>query len=218
MDRKEIIEKITPHRTMPLFGTIDGDLYCYARDHLTKMVCQSQSEPLTILIDSTGGDSFYGYQIGDIIGMLPVEVIGVAMEAKSAAFVILQRCAQRLIVPSGRLLIHSTQPTLGPVGTIMRLDERWQDKIEQIIKLTEKYRQQQIDLICSRSNLPPEKVIEITKQGDDPYFPYHIYAEEALKLNLVDGIVPADYKLFVPPALKKPDKPSEEKVPDIIKA
>jgi ATP-dependent protease ClpP protease subunit len=209
MERKEVIERITPKRVMPFFGNVNLELYCYARDHLLKMASESTA-PVTLLIDSTGGDVFSALQVVDLLHMMPVEIIGVVLEAKSSAVFVLQGCSKRLVVPSGRIMIHSIQPVENPIWKMINYDEGWEDRIARIRQMTLDFRQQAEKLICSRSHLTPKLLADYTRRGDDVSLPYQIDANEALQLGLVDEILPASYKLWLPPAQTTP-APSQDK-------
>ncbi len=203
MDRKELIERLAPKRVMPFFGNVNLDLYCHTRDHLLKMVSES-SLPITLLIDSTGGDVFIALQIVDLLRLLPVETIGVVIEAKSSAVFVLQGCTKRLIVPSGRIMIHSIQPVENPVWKMLTYDGDWEERINRLTKELKQYRRKAEELICSRTRLTAEQLADYTRRGDDPSFPYQIQPEEGLRLGLVDEILPASYKICVPPQSGKP--------------
>jgi ATP-dependent protease ClpP protease subunit len=64
-------------------------------------------------------------------------------------------------------------------------------------------------LFSERTGASQERILELMKRGDNLSWP--IFAEEALELKFVDSILPADYKLFFPPAFPKPATPAEEK-------
>ncbi len=110
MDRKDLAIKMSAKRTIPFFGALDKDLDWLIESALLNLAATS-SKPITLLFDSNGGGTFLSFQLGDIIRLLPCEVIGVVLQANSAACTVLQYCSKRLIVPSGIIFIHSSQPT-----------------------------------------------------------------------------------------------------------
>lgn len=207
MERKDLINCILPKRMIPFMGKLDGDLYVAVRDALLKMSAESE-EPITIFFDSKGGSTYMSLQLGDLIQMTKAPVIGLAMEANSAALTVLQYCHRRLIVPSGSVLMHSSQPTSDGI-TNYKHDEHWWERMKLLDEVTNKQNKQLKEMFVKKTGITPEKVALLLERGDNLDYP--ILAEEALTLNLIDAILPADYKLFVPPAFPKPATPTEEK-------
>lgn len=204
MERKELFNKILPKRTIPIFGDINAELYFNARDELLRMGAES-GEPITLLFDSGGGNLLFAMNLGDLIQTLQAEVIGVVLEAKSSAAILVQYCTKRLIIPSGRLLVHSSR---------FHMENCSYKFIEELVRNAAKdsldYQRRMVAVLCSRSGLSEERVTELMKKGDDLI--YLIYAAEAVELNLVDGILPADFKLFTQPAPKNESPGTEEKI------
>ncbi len=202
MDRKELWAGVSPKRTIPVVGKIDNELYVVIRDLLWKMAAESPA-PITLIFDSGGGEGFSAFQLGDVIKMIPNETIAIILDARSAAGILTQFCTKRLITASGRIFIHSGQPTPEAV-TWCKMDQYWEESLAYLAQTVRRTREQALELFCSRTGLSLEKIQEITKRGDDhPYS--HIYAAEALELKLVDGILPSDYKIFIPvPSTQKP--------------
>ncbi len=196
MEKKELVElsqKISDKRTIPFFGSLDSPLYTLVRDKLLSMAADS-IEPITILFDSNGGDTFFSFQLGDLIRLLSsCEVIGVVLEANSAACTVLQYCTTRLIVPSGRLFVHSNQPTEKGVAGI-RYNEHWQERIKCMGEMIEEGNARLRQLFSERSGLPGGRIRKLMERGDNLL--HQINAIEALELNLVDAIVPPDYRLY----------------------
>ncbi|HZZ99774.1 MAG TPA: ATP-dependent Clp protease proteolytic subunit [Candidatus Paceibacterota bacterium] len=200
-----MLDKIALKRTILVFGEIVPQTYCDIRDQLMKLASES-SDPITILLDSNGGNYLCAIQLGDIIRHLPLVTIGIAIDAVSSALVILQYCTKRLIMPSGRVLIHSVRIEAKNLSD----DEHFEKRVEGFKKLHHSHTRRMIDLFHDRTGLSEERIRELIKRGDDLL--YHIPSAEALELNMVDGIVPEDYKLLIPPPPeKKEESPSNGK-------
>jgi len=195
MTRDELVEKIKPKRTFSFFGSLDLDLYTRARDTWLSMGAQSD-EPLTVLFDSMGGDTFYSMKLGEVIKLLPCETIGIVLEASSAACTLLNYLTTRLITPAGRIFVHGAQPTERYMAGIKN-DEHWWKRMRLLKKQLDEDDAQIRRLLSERSGLTEERVKQLVKRGNN--LNYSIGAEEARELKLVDAIIPPDYKLFVPP-------------------
>lgn len=209
MERKALWESIAAKRTIPVVGKIDDELYVSIRDLLAKMSAESPA-PIVLMFDSAGGGAFNAFQLGDLINILPNETIGIVFDARSSAGVLSQFCTKRLIVPSGRFLIHSPRSYIDNCID----DEFAEERMRDALLMNTRYRKRTIDLFCSRTKMSEERVRELMKKGDN--LPYYIYAEEALELKLVDAMVPADFKLFVPSVVSKPEAPTEDRGSETI--
>jgi ATP-dependent protease ClpP protease subunit len=209
MDRKELAAKISAKRTIPFFGTLDKDLYLLVRNALLNLAAAS-NKPITILFDSAGGGTFYSFQLGDLIRLIPCDVIGVVLEANSAACTLLQYCTKRLIVPSGRILIHNGQPTdAGFNGCKYTSDENWELQMRNWANELKAGNANIRKLFCERSGLPESRWEELMKRGDE--LRYSLTANEALELKLVDEIIPPDFKLYIPQVKNKETEEAENK-------
>jgi ATP-dependent protease ClpP protease subunit len=209
MDRKELAAKISAKRTIPFFGTLDKDLYLLVRNALLNLAAAS-NKPITILFDSAGGGTFYSFQLGDLIRLIPCDVIGVVLEANSAACTLLQYCTKRLIVPSGRILIHNGQPTdAGFNGCKYTSDENWELQMRNWANELKSQNTHIRNLFCERSGLPQSRWEELMKRGDE--LRYSLTANEALELKLVDAIIPPDFKLYIPQVKNKETEEAENK-------
>ena len=201
MDRKILHEQLTKtSRTVPLVGRLDGELYATGRDAFLNLASQSE-EPIKILFDSVGGDSFLSLQLGDLMRILPCKFIGVVLEASSAACTILQFCNQRLAVQSGRFLIHKN--TCTPDDKILRFrdDELFGQKMEKVLQNLRSLDSRLVELFIYRTGFSEDEVKKWFSASDD--FLSSFGVQEALRRKLIDDIVADDFRLF--PTGKPPE-------------
>ena len=157
------------------------------------------SEPITLMIESGGGDVVSTHQLEDMIATLnsPVDAL-VIRDCASMAVDLVQMCRKRFILPSARILVH-----------YIRDSQRWicddPDRLEEDIEyFRDRMRgtaERRLKLYMKRTGLPENKIIELFRQGEvhDIYFS----AKQAVELHLADEIK-TDFKFF-------PRKPHEEK-------
>ena len=207
MDRKETFGAIVAKRTIPFFGKLDGELYVAVRDALMKMEAES-TRPITIIFDSTGGNTSFSLWLGDLVSILNSEVTGIVFDASSAALILLQYCKHRMIVDSGSVFLHSSRLLPEAVATCRR-DVSWKDRMEVWGKTEDRQNAQLRTLFCRKTGLAEEEVRRLMDRGD--VLDYQICADEAIDLKLVDALLPDNYRLFMPPAFAKSDNPNEQK-------
>jgi ATP-dependent protease ClpP protease subunit len=192
VDRKELAKKIASTRTIPFFGRLNEELYELVRDSLLSLSSDS-AKPITILFDSPGGFGQYMFLLGDVVSNLRCEVTGIAIQARSAACFLQQYCHKRLIMPGGYLLVHSSQPSSQSFATA-KYNENWGQWIKMFEGVIESHNIELRKLLVRRTGLPEGQINEIFLRGDNLDYP--IFAPEAKKLNLVDDIVPPEYRLY----------------------
>lgn len=138
---------------------------------------QDEEKPISLYIDSPGGNADAGLDICDMIRHSRAPVIGVVYrQAYSMAAVILQACSTRKCMRNAAILIHSIRLCEAP------LDEL-EDDLEKTLAKTRKCQAAVNEIIQSRTGFSDEKMREINKK--DEFFS----AEQALKLGLIDEIL-----------------------------
>jgi len=115
-------ERFLKTRTILINGEIEKDL----AERVIKQVLIMDNlsrDPITILIDSPGGDVYSGFSIYDIIRFVsaPVRVIGMGLVASAAALIFLAVPKERRFgFPNSSYLIH--QPLSGIQGVATEIE------------------------------------------------------------------------------------------------
>ncbi|HWR12850.1 MAG TPA: ATP-dependent Clp protease proteolytic subunit [Rectinemataceae bacterium] len=132
-------ERFLKTRTILLTGEVDKDLSEKVIRHLLLLESIS-SEPITILIDSPGGDVYAGFSIFDMIRFIkaPVRIVGMGLIASAAALILLAVPKERRYgLPNSSYLIH--QPLSGIQGVATEIEiharelEKTKERLNEII-------------------------------------------------------------------------------------
>lgn len=132
-------ERFLKTRTILLTGEVDKDLSEKVIRHLLLLESVS-SEPITILIDSPGGDVYAGFSIFDMIRFIkaPVRIVGMGLIASAAALILLAVPKERRYgLPNSSYLIH--QPLSGIQGVATEIEiharelEKTKERLNRII-------------------------------------------------------------------------------------
>ena len=166
-----LAERFLKTRTILLSGEIDKE--SAERVIRQLLLLESLSEdPITLLIDSPGGDADAGFAIYDMIRFVKpqVRIVGMGLVASAAALVLLAvPNERRLGLPNSHYLIH--QPMSGTRGVAT--------EIEIHARELEKLRQKINRLIADETGQPLEKVAHDTDRD------YWMTAEEAVAYGLL---------------------------------
>jgi ATP-dependent Clp protease protease subunit len=134
-----LAERFLKTRTILLSGEIDKE----SAERLVRQLLLLESlsdDPITLLIDSPGGDADAGFAIYDMIRFVrpPVRIVGMGLVASAAALVLLAVPAdRRLGLPNSHYLIH--QPLSGIRGVATEIEiharelEKTKDRINKVI-------------------------------------------------------------------------------------
>lgn len=132
-------ERFLKTRTILLTGEVDKDLSEKVIRHLLLLESIS-SDPITILIDSPGGDVYAGFSIFDMIRFIkaPVRIVGMGLIASAAALILLAVPKERRYgLPNSSYLIH--QPLSGIQGVATEIEiharelEKTKERLNEII-------------------------------------------------------------------------------------
>jgi len=168
-------ERFLRTRTILLTGEVDKDLSERVIRHLLLLESQSE-EPITLLIDSPGGDVYAGFSIFDMIRFVkaPVRVVGMGLVASAAALILLAVPKERRFgLPNSSYLIH--QPLSGIQGVAT--------EIEIHAKELEKTKQRLNEIIAEATGQGIDRVSRDTDRD------YWMNASEAVSYGLLTGIV-----------------------------
>lgn len=148
---------------------------------LNQGIKPKDADPITLKISTYGGSVYATLSIISTIERLKeigYKIIGIAYgKVMSGGFKILISCSERLCQRHTRLLYHQVQSyELGHTSV-----EQSRRKLKD---LDEMWRRCQ-DIIMKYTNITQDTLDEITKLDMDVY----LWAEEALKLNVIDHII-----------------------------
>lgn len=168
-------ERFLKTRTILLTGEVDKDLSEKVIRHLLLLESQS-SEPITILIDSPGGDVYAGFSIFDMIRFVkaPVRIVGMGLIASAAALILLAvPKARRFGLPNSSYLIH--QPLSGIQGVASDIEIHARELEKTKLRLNE--------IIAEATGQSLER---ISKDTDRDYW---MNAQEALAYGLISKTI-----------------------------
>ena len=144
---------------------------------------KDKEKPVWVVILSNGGDIYSGLATYDLLKSLgekgvPVYTVGVGLVA-SVAVPILQAGTKRFCFPNTQIVIHQASLHGLDGGEVNMLD----DEVKNSLKLNSRV----LDIICARSGVAKEQLINDTKKTD-----FLLNAEEAMKYGphgLVDEVI-----------------------------
>jgi ATP-dependent protease ClpP protease subunit len=183
------LKEASKNRTVYVTDEIDSDTALEVRYFLNKIVMadelegvkQEDLEPITILINSPGGDVYASFSIISTIKTLQrkgyqinTSALGMAM---SGAFKIFIVGSHRVCQENTHFLCH--QPHSFEYGTATYIDK------EREAAVTKLMWQRLQDIIIAHTNITQEELTDITEKNKDWYF----WANEALERNIADEII-----------------------------
>lgn len=168
-------ERFLKTRTILLTGEVDKDLSEKVIKNLLLLESISD-EPITVLIDSPGGDVYAGFSIFDMIRFIkaPVRIVGMGLVASAAALILLAVPKERRFgLPNSSYLIH--QPLSGIQGVAT--------EIEIHARELEKTRERLNRIIAEATGQTVERVSKDTDRD------YWMNAAEAAEYGLIEKII-----------------------------
>jgi ATP-dependent protease ClpP protease subunit len=186
----EIKGALSAHRCIPIEGEITTASISEVIDVLIRFDFISNA-PITLLINSMGGDCGPAFNLIDVINILHSPVDGLVLtNVGSAAVDILQGCHQRLALPHSRIWCHY-------VRYKMTLRSDLGELVSEAIKIAE------TDLSETEANV--ERLYSPRVNMEEYYkicrlteaYNIDISATSAKKIGLIDEVV-TDFKLFAP--------------------
>lgn len=163
------------NRQIHLFDTISQDSTSKVIRGIQLMLVKNAELPISLYINSYGGDVYSGLGLFDFIHSLTVEVhIYVVGTAMSAASIVLMAGDVRYMYENSKLMLHTCSG-----GVEGKAFEIINDAAEH-----KRIHQQMAELYASRSNVKVEKWAKDLKHEN-----MYLRAEEALSLGLIDIIV-----------------------------
>ena len=168
-------ERFLKTRTVLLVGEIDKDLSEKVMRQLLLLESISE-EPITLLIDSPGGDVYAGFSIFDVIRFIkaPVRIVGIGLVASAAALILIAVPKDRRFgLPNSSYLIH--QPLSGMNGVAT--------DIEIHAKELERTRLHINELLAEATGQALEKIIKDTDRD------FWMNAQEAMQYGLIGKVI-----------------------------
>jgi len=163
-------------RTVLLSGPIDKTLADKVFRQLLMMEMDSADEPITIIVDSPGGDADAGLAIFDMIRFIkpPVKTLAAGLAASAAAIIMLAPPKnRRFSLPHARFLIH--QPLSGVRGSATDVAIQ----AEAVRKLKDMLN----ELVSAETGQPLDRVRKDTDRD------YWMDAEEAKAYGIISKVV-----------------------------
>jgi ATP-dependent Clp protease protease subunit len=166
------------NRTILVNGPVDSQLAETINRQLLALDLSAPDKPITMMINSPGGEVHSGFSIFDTAKFIRPKLITIVSGLAASMGSVLALCASkenRYAFPNARLLIH--QPLIGGVirGQASDIDIHAKDII--------KTRQQINELYAKETGKSVEEIAKLTDRD------YWLTAEDALKLGLISKII-----------------------------
>ncbi len=168
-------ERFLKTRTVLLVGEVEKELSEKVVRQLLLLDSISE-EPITLLIDSPGGDVYAGFSIFDVIRFInaPVKIVGIGLVASAAALILLAVPKERRFgLPNSSYLIHQPLSGMNGVATEIEIHARELEKTRARIN----------EIIAEATGQSLEK---ITKDTDRDFW---MNASEATEYGLIGKVV-----------------------------
>ncbi|MFH1637975.1 MAG: ATP-dependent Clp protease proteolytic subunit [Candidatus Woesearchaeota archaeon] len=139
-------------------------------------------KPITIFINSPGGDAREGFALYDLMQEIetPISTRCYGMAASMGALILAAGTpGMRYISPSADVLIHKGQAVLDPLAMMAM----GQDDLKKIEEEMEKVNQKVVELLCYHTGKGLEKIL------NDIETDYLMNSGEALKYGIVDHVI-----------------------------
>lgn len=173
-------------RILYLDGYVDEDVL----HTLILQICKINGEdygipveermPITLIINSGGGNSIIGMSLVNVIQNSNTPVIGVCFGlCASMTFGIFAVCHTRLAVPDAVFMVHDGDVCIGNTATKVK------DYMKLVPKLDERYNR----AIAARTKFTVKELDEMSPH--DNWF----FADELIEMNMVDGIIGKDVSI-----------------------
>jgi len=158
-----------------LVGEVDKDLSEKVVRQLL-LLDSISDEPITLLIDSPGGDVYAGFSIFDVIRFIkaPVRIVGIGLVASAAALILIAVPKERRFgLPNSSYLIHQPLSGMNGVATEIEIHARELEKTRMRIN----------EILAEATGQPLEK---ITKDTDRDFW---MNASEASQYGLIGKVI-----------------------------
>jgi ATP-dependent Clp protease, protease subunit len=171
--RESTFARLYERRIVFLRGPIQGDKPDEVAAQLLGLDAASD-DPVTLYIDSPGGDTFGMFAIHDTMQLMgaPVHTRCIGMAASAGAFLLATGTGTRSATPNARVMIH--QPLGGGQGTASDI----QILAREFVQLRDRMER----ILAERTGQSVERIHADTRRD------FWLSAEEALEYGLIDEI------------------------------
>lgn len=181
---------LAKRRLVPIIGEINSAMSDGVIEVLVSLDLKATA-PITLLIASNGGSVPDGRHICGIVSALNSPVDGLVIRnADSMAVDILLHCRKRLALPTASFFLHFTRHKF---HVIQDSDELSGKEIEAMKKEMTECKATREALYAKRLGKKPEEIHDLFRRGEKFHTEY--FAEEALKLGIIDEVV-KDFKFW----------------------
>ena len=167
-------------RKVFLVGEVNDESCNTLLKELWYMESEDDTKPVTLYINSPGGDVTSGLAVYDTIRLMrsPVTAVVTGIAASMGSIIFLACDSdKRLMLPSSKVMIHDCSWGRREMGGKKPFE------IEEELKQLKATNERLVSIIAERTGKSAEEVAEVTKY--DSYFS----AEEAIEFGLASGIV-----------------------------
>ncbi len=168
--------RLLKHRTIVIAKPVDKELMERVSTQLLLLSAENSSKPITVYVNSPGGDADSGFAIYDVMKFVraPVRTVCAGLCASAAIIIFLgSEKGQRFSLPNSRFLIH--QPSTQAMGQASDLEIT----AKEIIKIREKYN----EVVAAETGVSAKQVIKDANRD------FWLSADEAKSYGLVSKIV-----------------------------
>jgi ATP-dependent Clp protease protease subunit len=168
-------ERFLKTRTVLLVGEVDKDLSEKVVRQLL-LLDSISDDPITLLIDSPGGDVYAGFSIFDMIRFIkaPVKIVGIGLVASAAALILIAVPKERRFgLPNSSYLIHQPLSGMNGVATEIEIHARELEKTRTRIN----------EIIAEATGQPLEKIIKDTDRD------FWMNSTEAERYGLIGKVI-----------------------------
>ena len=190
-----LYDVLMERRTVVLSGSTTRDALSEIGVRLMKLQIES-ADPINLLIDSGGGDTFAALRLCDFMTYVitaPIHGVAIGTCSSSATFILLH-CAKRAATPYARFLIHSA--TVG--GVEIKANESRLVDIERLRAEIATTDETVTRLYMQKLNKTEKEVKELIARGDNRFNDY-LSATEALEIGLIEKILDGPLDIFPQP-------------------
>ncbi len=173
---EKLQEKLLKTRTILISEPVSDDLARKVYQQLLILEAESHEKPITVIINSPGGEADSGFGIYDMLRFIevPIRTLVAGLCASAAVMIFLGGDkGQRFSLPNSRFLLH--QPSSQSVGQASDL----QIASEEILRLRKRYN----SIVADVTGKSVEKVDEDADRD------FWMSSDQAADYKLVDGII-----------------------------
>ena len=173
---EKLQEKLLKTRTILISEPVSDDLARKVYQQLLILEAESHEKPITVIINSPGGEADSGFGIYDMLRFIevPIRTLVAGLCASAAVMIFLGGDkGQRFSLPNSRFLLH--QPSSQSVGQASDL----QIASEEILRLRKRYN----SIVADVTGKTVEKVDEHADRD------FWMTSDQAVDYKLVDSII-----------------------------